>query len=85
MKSADRISIDYGFVTQHYQTTWSDHTACGVAGGCHLCHDTPSIMSLTMMADRKPVYSTNQPNSTETATDTNEAAVLYRWTLGKMA
>ena len=32
---------------------------------------------------RKPVYSTNQPNSTETATDTNEAAVLYAIDLGE--
>ena len=37
--SADRISIDYGFVTQHYQTTWSDPTlpagvARGMPSGC---------------------------------------------------
>ena len=33
VKSTDRISIDYGFVTQHYQTTWSDPTPAGVARG----------------------------------------------------
>ena len=31
----------------------------------------------------KPADSTNQPNSTETANDTNEAAVLYAIDLGK--
>ena len=34
VKNAYRISIDYGFVTQHYQTTWSDPTLpAGVARG----------------------------------------------------
>ena len=42
------------------------------------------IMSLTMRANRaKPADSTNQPNSTETANDTNEAAVLYAIDLGE--
>ena len=86
VKSADRISIDYGFVTQHYQTTWSDPTLpAGVARGMPPSAMTPPIDNVTDNdgGSRKPVYSTNQPNSTETATDTNEAAVLYAIDLGE--
>ena len=86
VKSADRISIDYGFVTQHYQTTWSDPTLpAGVARGMQPSAMTPTIDNVTDNdgGSRKPVDSTNQPNSTETATDTNEAAVLYAIDLGE--
>ena len=86
VKSADRIRIDYGFVTQHYHTTWSDPTLpAGVARGMPPSAMTPPIDSVTDNdgGSRKPVYSTNQPNSTETATDTNEAAVLYAIDLGE--
>ena len=86
VKSADRISIDYGFVTQHYQTTWSDPTLpAGVARGMSPSARTPPIdnVSDNESESYKPTDSTNQPNSTETANDTNEAAVLYAIDLGE--
>ena len=86
VKSADRISIDYGFVTQHYQTTWSDPTLpAGVARGTPPAAMTPPIdnVSDNEGQSHKPADSTNQPNSTETANDTNEAAVLYAIDLGE--
>ena len=86
VKSADRISIDYGFVTQHYQTTWSDPTLpAGVARGMSPSARTPPIDNVTDDEGEspKPADSTNQPNSTETANDMNEAAVLYAIDLGE--
>ena len=86
VKSADRISIDYGFVTQHYQTTWSDPTLpAGVARGMPPTTMTPPIDNVSDNEGQsyKPADSTNQPNSTETANDTNEAAVLYAIDLGE--
>ena len=86
VKSADRISIDYGFVTQHYQTTWSDPTLpAGVARGMPPATMTPPIYNVSDNEGQsyKPADSTNQPNSTETANDTNEAAVLYAIDLGE--
>ena len=86
VKSADRISIDYGFVTQHYQTTWSDPTLpAGVARGTPPAAMTPPIDNISDNEGQsyKPADSTNQPNSTETANDTNEAAVLYAIDLGE--
>ena len=86
VKSADRISIDYGFVTQHYQTTWSDPTLpAGVARGMPPATMTPPIDNVSDNEGQsyKPADSTNQPNSTETANDTNEAAVLYAIDLGE--
>ena len=80
VKSADRISIDYGFVTQHYQTTWSDPTLpAGVARGMSPSARTPPIDNVTDDEGESPTPadSTNQPNSTETANDMSEAAVLY--------
>ena len=84
--SADRISIDYGFVTQHYQATWSDPTLpAGVARGM-----PPSAVASPMesVSDNEGESSqspntTNDANSTETASDTNEAAVLYAIDLGE--
>ena len=84
--SADRISIDYGFVTQHYQTTWSDPTLpAGVARGM------PPTAAATPMESvsgnegdsSKPADSSSDANLTETASDTNEAAVLYAIDLGE--
>ena len=86
VKSADRISIDYGFVTQHYQTTWSDPTLpAGVARGMSPSARTFPIDNVTddKGESPKPADSTNQPNSTETANGTNEAAVLYAIDLGE--
>ena len=86
LKSADRISINYGFVTQHYQTTWSDPTLpAGVARGMSPSARTPPIDNVTDDEGEspKPADSTNQPNSTETANGTNEAAVLYAIDLGE--
>ena len=84
--SADRISIDYGFVTQHYQTTWSDPTLpAGVARGM-----PPAAFRSAMDSD-----SDNQDGSALSADaavdadsagvgeDTNEAAVLYAIDLGE--
>ena len=86
VKSADRISIDYGFVTQHYQTTWSDPTLpAGVARGMSPSARTSPIGNVTDDEGESPKLadSTNQPNSTETANGTNEAAVLYAIDLGE--
>ena len=79
VKSADRISIDYGFVTQHYQTTWSDPTLPAGSRGVSPSARTPPIDNVTDDEGEspKPADSTNQPNSTETANDMSEAAVLY--------
>ena len=80
--SADRISIDYGVVTQHYQTNWSDPTLpAGVARGM-----PPSAMSsvsenqggLSMLTD-----AINDAGSTETEDPTSEAAVLFVIDLGE--
>jgi len=84
--SADRISIDYGVVTQHYQTNWSDPTLpAGVARGMPPAVVAPAIDNVSDSEDEsyKPADSTNQPNSTETASNTNEAAVLYAIDLGE--
>ena len=80
--STDRISIDYGMVTQHYQTTWSDPTLpAGVARGM-----PPSAMTSAMDSgsdnegeSNMPADITRDENSTRTGTDdvTREAAVLY--------
>ena len=86
VKSADRISIDYGFVTQHYQTTWSDPTLpAGVARGMPPATMTPPIDNVSDNEGQsyKPADSSNQSNSTETANDTNKAAVLYAIDLGE--
>ena len=86
VKNAYRISIDYGFVTQHYRTTWSDPTLpAGVARGMSPSARTPPIDNVTDNEGEspKPADSTNQPNMTETAHVTNEAAVLYAIDLGK--
>jgi hypothetical protein len=80
--STDRISIDYGMVTQHYQTTWSDPTLpAGVTRGM-----PPSAMTSVMDSgsdnegeSNMPADTTRDENSTGTGTDdvTREAAVLY--------
>ena len=84
--SVDRISIDYGVVTQHYQTTWSDpRLPAGVMRGM-----PPSAMTSAMNSgtdnegeSSMSAYSTSDANSTETANDTSEAAVLYAIDLGE--
>ena len=83
--SADRISIDYGFVTQHYQTTWSDPTLpAGVARGMPPSAAAPTMESVSDNEDTssKSVDSSSDANLTETASDANEAAVLYAIDLG---
>ncbi len=82
LASPDRISIDYGMVTQHYQTTWSDPTLpAGVARGM-----PPSAMKSAMDSgsdnegeSNTPADTTSDANSTGTGTGdvTREAAVLY--------
>ena len=83
---ADRIGIDYGFVTQHYQTSWSDPTLpAGVARGM-----PPSAMTSAMdsVSDNEgessmPADTTSDVNSTRTADNTNESAVLYAIDFGE--
>jgi len=78
--SADRISIDYGVVTQHYQTTWSDpRLPAGVMRGM-----PPSAMTSVMDSVRDTEGESSVPadaiidaDSTEAENTINEAAVLY--------
>ena len=78
--SAERISIDYGMVAQHYQTTWSDPTLpAGVARGM-----PPSAMRSMMDSVSDTEGESSVPtdviidaNSTETEDTISEAAVLY--------
>ena len=86
VESAGRISIDYGFVTQHYQTTWSDPTLpAGVARGMPPAAVASPMESVSNNEDEssQSPNTTNDTNSTETASDTNEAAVLYAIDLGE--
>ena len=84
--SAERISIDYGVVTQHYQTSWSDPTLpAGVARGM-----PPSAMTSVMdsVSDTEgessvPTDAIIDADSTETENTINEAAVLYAIDLGE--
>lgn len=84
--SADRISIDYGMVTQHYQTTWSDPTLpAGVARGM-----PPSAMTSVMDSVSDTEDDTSVPtdaiidaDSTEAENTIDEAAVLYAIDLGE--
>ena len=84
--SADRMSIDYGFVTQHYQTTWSDPTLpAGVARGM-----PPSALRSAMDSDSGnedgSVLSADAAVDADSAgvgDDTSEAAVLYAIDLGE--
>ena len=83
---ADRIGIDYGFVTQHYQTSWSDPTLpAGVARGMSPSA-RPSAMDSVSDNDGEspmPADTTSDVTSTRTADDTSEAAVLYAIDLGE--
>lgn len=79
--STDRINIDHGIVTQHYQTSWSDPTLpAGVARGM-----PPS--SIDIVSDNKGESSmsddANDADLTETAKDMSKAAVLYVIDLGE--
>ncbi len=80
--STELIRIDYGFVTQHYQTTWSDPALpAGVARGMPPSATnsfTDSEGESSMSAD-----ATSDAKSTGTADDTSEAAVLYAIDLGE--
>ena len=84
--SAERISIDYGVVAQHYQTTWSDPTLpAGVARGM-----PPSAMTTVMDSVRDTEGESSEPtdaiidaDSTEAENTINEAAVLYAIDLGE--
>jgi hypothetical protein len=84
--SADRISIDYGVVTQHYQTSWSDPTLpAGVARGM-----PPSAMTSVMDSVSDTVDDASVPtdaiidaDSTEAENTIDEAAVLYAIDLGE--
>ena len=85
-EGADRIGIDYGFVTQHYQTSWSDPTLpAGVARGMPPSALTSAVDSVSDNESESsiPADSTSDVNSTRTAGDISEAAVLYAIDLGK--
>ena len=84
--SGDLISIDHGFVTQHYQTTWSDPTLpAGVARGMPPAAVASPMESVSGNEGESsmPADTTKDANSTETASNTNEAAVLYAIDLGE--
>jgi len=84
--SAERISIDYGVVTQHYQTSWSDPALpAGVARGM-----PPSAMTSVMDSVSDTEGESSEPtdaiidaDSTEAENTINEAAVLYAIDLGE--
>ena len=84
--SVDRISIDYGVVTQHYQTTWSDpRLPAGVMRGM-----PPSAMTSVMdsVSDTEgessvPEDAIIDADSTQAENTINEAAVLYAIDLGE--
>ena len=84
--SADRISIDYGLVTQYYQTTWSDpRLPAGVMRGM-----PPSAMRSVMDSVSKTEGESSEPtdaiidaDSTQAENTINEAAVLYAIDLGE--
>ena len=83
--SGNRIDIDYGFVAQHYQTTWSDPTLpAGVARGMSLSTMTSAMDSVSDNEGESfmPADTTSDANSTGTD-DTSEAAVLYMIDLGE--
>ena len=84
--SADRISIDYGVVTQHYQTTWSDPTLpAGVARGMPPSAMT-SVTDSVSDTEREasvPADAIIDADSTEAESTINEAAVLYAIDLGE--
>jgi hypothetical protein len=84
--SADRISIDYGVVTQHYQTTWSDPTLpAGVARGMPPSAMTSVIDSVSDTEDDTsvPTDAIIDADSTEAENTIDEAAVLYAIDLGE--
>ena len=84
--SGDRIDIDYGFVAQHYQTTWSDPTLpAGVARGMSLSTMTYAVKGFSDNEGQLsvPADTTSDANSTRSADDTSEAAVLYVIDLGE--
>jgi hypothetical protein len=80
--STDRINIDFGFVTQHYQTSWSDPTLpAGIARGM-----PPSLMDSINENKSESSISDDDvsvADSAETVDDMSEAAVLYAIDLGK--
>ena len=80
--STDRIKIDYGFVTQHYQTSWSDpRLPAGIARGM-----PPSFLGSISENKGESSMSDDDANDadlTETGDDMSEAAVLYAIDLEK--
>ena len=83
---ADRIGIDYGFVTQHYKTSWSDPTLpAGVARGMPPSARRSGMDSVSDNDGESPMpaYTTSDMNSTRAADDTSKAAVLYAIDLGE--
>ena len=83
---ADRIGIDYGFVTQRYQTSWSDPTLpAGVARGMPPSARTSAMDSVSDNEGESPMHAdtTTEVNSTGAADDMSETAVLYAIDLGE--
>ena len=84
--SADRISIDYGVVTQHYQTTWSDPTLpAGVARGMPPSTVTSVMDSVSDTEDDTsvPTDAIIDADATEAENTIDQAAVLYAIDLGE--
>lgn len=80
--SADLISIDYGAITQHYRTTWSDPSLpAGVSRGM-----APAALdNLSRHGEESSSIAAGAKTaiSTDAVDDTSEAAVLYTIDLGK--
>ena len=79
--STDRINIEYGIVTQHYQTSWSDpKLPAGIARGM-----PPSSLDIGSGNKGESSMSddANDADLTEDAEDMSKAAVLYVIDLGE--
>ena len=78
--STDRINIDYGTVTQHYQTSWSDPT---LPGGIARGMPPSSLDVVSNKGESSMSDDANDADSAETAEDMSKAAVLYVIDLGE--
>ena len=75
------ISVTYGWITQHYQTTWSDpNLPAGVSRGM----PPHALSSLSMSAAKASTYGEQAiaPSATESADDMGDSAILYAIDLG---
>ena len=86
LQADDRVEINYGWITEHYQTRWSDPTLpAGVARGMPPSPQAPPMKRVSddEGESSKSADSTDDANVTDTTNDTNEAAVLFAIDLGE--